>query len=242
MSVEPGSVARFAGLLADPTRMAMCLALIDGRAWTAGELASNAGVTASTASEHLTALVAADILSETRQGRHRYLRLAGPEVGQLVEDMAGLAGVPLPEPQSLRTSRVAAEMAFAPTCYDHLAIAHGVAVRARLEDVGYVATASGFALTADGERWIKGFGLDRDLSQTNRPVIRVCLDWTERLPHLGGLAGALVREHCAAQGWITHRPRERAVRVTPAGEQGLYDELGLDVSTLRRVRRRRLLA
>jgi DNA-binding transcriptional ArsR family regulator len=233
MTVEPASVARFAGLLADPTRMAMCLALIDGRAWTAGELARHVGVTASTASEHLTSLVAADVLAETRQGRHRYVRLAGPEVGQLIEDLAALAGVPVPAPRSLRAGRVAVEMAFARTCYDHLAGTLGVALRERLELLGYVETTKGVSLTADGETWLKGLAVDVELADARRPLIRICLDWTERRPHLGGLTGSVIREHLLAQGWITQRPRERAVRVTPAGEAGLYDELGLDVPALR---------
>ena len=139
MTIEPVSVARYAGLFADPSRMAMCLALIDGRAWTAGELARHVGISPSTASEHLTALVRAEVLTEERQGRHRYLRLAGPDVGQLVEDFATLAGAPIPAPTSLRSSRVAAEMTFARTCYDHLAGALAVALRERLEVVGYLA-------------------------------------------------------------------------------------------------------
>ncbi len=233
MTVEPTSVARFAALLADPTRMGICLALIDGRAWTAGELARHVGVTASTASEHLTSLVRADILAETRQGRHRYLRLAGTEMGQLIEDLAALAGVPVPAPQSLRASRVAAEMAFARTCYDHLAGCFGVALCQRLEVVGLITTSQGTALTSDGETWIKGLGFDGDLSRTKRPLIRTCLDWTERRPHLGGLTGSLVRGHFLAQGWINQRPRERVVRITRAGETGVYAELGLDVSALR---------
>lgn len=70
-------LAKVAGLLADGTRAAFCLALLDGRAWTAGELARHAGVAPATASEHLHQLVAGGLLAEQRQGRHRYLRLAG---------------------------------------------------------------------------------------------------------------------------------------------------------------------
>src|ERR1700684_28900 len=72
------SVARFAGQLADRSRAAMCLALLGGEVWTAGERARHAGVAAPTASEHLNQLVQAGLLAEERQGRHRYLRLAGP--------------------------------------------------------------------------------------------------------------------------------------------------------------------
>lgn len=233
MTVEPTSIARFAGLLADPSRMSMCLALIDGRAWTSGELARHAGISPSTASEHLTALVSAGVLAEQRQGRHRYLRLAGPEIGRLIEDLATLAGVPVTAPQSLRASRVAAELQFARTCYDHLAGSLGVQLLGSLVDRGYVATTTDTVLTPAGEQWLTSFGLDVDLRRPKRPVVRTCLDWTERRPHLGGLAGSMIREHFLAQGWIIQRPRERAVRVTVDGEAALHTELGLDVRTLR---------
>lgn len=81
-------LARLAGLIADETRAACLLALLDSRAWTAGELARHAGVAASTLSEHLGKLVAGGLLAEERQGRHRYVRLADARVAQLVEDLA----------------------------------------------------------------------------------------------------------------------------------------------------------
>ncbi|MEU8528762.1 winged helix-turn-helix domain-containing protein, partial [Streptomyces sp. NPDC048629] len=80
-------LAALASLFADETRAAFCLALLDGRAWTAGELARHAGVAASTASEHLGKLISGGVLAEERQGRHRYVRLAGPGIAQLVEDL-----------------------------------------------------------------------------------------------------------------------------------------------------------
>src|SRR5579862_877687 len=110
MILAPESVARFASLLADRSRAAMCIALLDGRAWTAGELAHHAGIAAPTASEHLNQLVQAGVLAEERQGRHRYLRLAGPEIARLIEDLAVAGGQPAPA-RSLRTVRAAADLA-----------------------------------------------------------------------------------------------------------------------------------
>jgi hypothetical protein len=40
---EATDLAALAGLLADDTRASFCLALLDGRAWTATELARHAG-------------------------------------------------------------------------------------------------------------------------------------------------------------------------------------------------------
>lgn len=130
-SKEPGAprLAALASLIADETRAACLLALLDGRAWTAGELARHAGVAASTASEHLGKLVAGGLLAEERQGRHRYLRLADAQVAQLLE---GLAGYAVPDggerPPTLRAASARTAMARGRTCYDHLAGRLGITV------------------------------------------------------------------------------------------------------------------
>ncbi|MGW1272014.1 ArsR/SmtB family transcription factor, partial [Streptomyces sp. NPDC002491] len=115
-------LAALAGLVADETRAACLLALLDGRAWTAGELARHAGVAASTLSEHLGKLVAGGLLTEERQGRHRYVRLAGARVAQLLEDLAAqVAPDPAHLPRGLRAATAGSAMARGRTCYDHLA-------------------------------------------------------------------------------------------------------------------------
>jgi len=97
------SLAQTAALLADQTRAAFCMALLDGRAWTAGELARHARVSPSTASEHLTRLIAGGLLAEERQGRHRYVRLANPTAAALIEDLASYSPL-TPTPRNLRES------------------------------------------------------------------------------------------------------------------------------------------
>ena len=95
-------VSRAAAAMADPTRAAMCAALMDGRAWTPGELGRYAGVARSTASEHVSVLVARGLASEIRQGRHRYVMLAGEEVAGLLERLAALDERTFPTPPSAR--------------------------------------------------------------------------------------------------------------------------------------------
>lgn len=63
----------------------MLLSLLDGRALPAGELAFSANVAPQTASGHLARLVEGGLLSVENQGRHRYYRLAGPDVGTALE-------------------------------------------------------------------------------------------------------------------------------------------------------------
>src|ERR687888_2089825 len=120
------NIAAVAAVLADPGRCRIRAALGDGRALPASLLASEAGVAASTASEHLSRLVDAGLLTVERHGRHRYYRLAGPHVADLLE---ALARVAQPAPvRSLREGTQAQALRYARTCYDHLAGRVGVAV------------------------------------------------------------------------------------------------------------------
>ncbi|MFF6993965.1 ArsR/SmtB family transcription factor [Streptomyces sp. NPDC008313] len=235
-----GPAARLAGLaalIADETRAAFLLALLDGRAWTAGELARHAGVAASTASEHLGRLVAGGLLTEERQGRHRYVRLAGPRAAQLVEDLsahvtgAGPAGE-ADRPRTLRESGARSAMARGRTCYDHLAGRLGIAVTDALTARGLLRQDTGFALTDDGLRWFGAVGIGLERSG-RRPLTRACLDWTERRPHLAGVAGAALCRHALDARWCVRVGSERAVKVTPEGESALLELLGIAPAALR---------
>jgi DNA-binding transcriptional ArsR family regulator len=228
---DGASIARLAGLLADPTRVGMCLALLDGTAWTAGELAATTGVARSTASEHLDQLVAGGLLAEERQGRHRYLRIATPAAAQLLESLAVQAG-PGAAPRSLRAVTAGEAMARGRTCYDHLAGRLGVAVMDALVERELVAVRRGVALTDAGQRWLTDLGIDvPELERHRRPLVRSCLDWTERRPHLAGAVGAAVCTRFTDQGWVERGPG-RAVRVTDSGSRALRRLLGLSPAGL----------
>ncbi len=209
-----------ARLLADDTRASFCLALLNGRAWTAGELARHAGVSPSTASEHLSALVAGGLLAEERQGRHRYVRLAGPSAAALIESLVAFSPPPAAAPGSLRAHRAERSLAFARTCYDHLAGALGVALADGLVLRG-VLDPDGLALTGEGRAWFAGFLGAEPPSRSRRPLARACLDWTERRHHLGGLTGRLLLGHLVREGWLVPLRTGRALRLTPAGREAL---------------------
>ncbi|MFD6922192.1 ArsR/SmtB family transcription factor [Streptomyces sp. NPDC059944] len=230
--VGPG-LAALAGLLADETRAAFLLALLDGRAWTAGELARRAGVAPSTASEHLGKLVAGGLLTEERQGRHRYVRLADARVAQLVEDLAAHAGPrPAERPRTLRDSSAGSAMARGRTCYDHLAGRLGIALTDALTGRGLLRQDTGFALTDAGLRWFDGAGISLERAG-RRPLARACLDWTERRPHLAGTAGAALCRHALDAGWCVRVGSARAVKVTPDGERAFAELLGIEATVLR---------
>ncbi|MDY0811678.1 winged helix-turn-helix domain-containing protein [Kitasatospora purpeofusca] len=240
------SLARLAALLADPTRAGFCTALLDGRAWTAGELARHAGVAPSTASEHLSRLIDGGLLAEERQGRHRYVRLAGPEVATLIEDLssftpptgtpggppAGPPGGGSPAPRSLRESTRLSAEARARTCYDHLAGRLGVTVGDAVLARGLVTEEDGPALTARGRAWLTDLGAElppRAGRAGARPVVRTCLDWTERRNHLGGAFGALLCRTALDRSWVERIGSGRALRVTPDGERALRELLGVEL-------------
>jgi DNA-binding transcriptional ArsR family regulator len=223
------SLAETAALLADPTRAAVCLALLDGRAWTAIEVARQVGVAPSTASEQLSRLVAGGFLAEERQGRHRYLRLAGPEVAALIEDLSAFTD-DRPKPRGLRDSvRMSAE-ARARTCYDHLAGHLGVAVSDALVARGLVADDDGLAVTEAGKRWLAGAALRIEIPErqrSGRPIVRGCLDWTERRVHLGGVLGAELCRTAVEQRWVERVSGGRALRVTTQGAEAFHTLFGI---------------
>ncbi|GGK91376.1 transcriptional regulator [Planomonospora parontospora subsp. parontospora] len=222
------SLAETAGLFADRTRSVFCQALLDGRAWTAGELARYAGVRPSTASEQLSLLIKGGVLTEERQGRHRYVRLAGPEAAALVEALASYAP-DTARPQNLRESvRLSAE-ARARTCYDHLAGQLGVVLADAMIARGLVATDSGTAVTAAGRAWLAdALGYEQPPG-ARRPLVRNCLDWTERRPHLAGALGAALCATALQRQWLRRVGSGRAVEVTPQGTGAFRDLLAVTV-------------
>lgn len=226
-------IARLAQLLGEPARAAMLLALMDGRALTANELATAGGVAAATASRHLAQLVEAGLLTLARQGRHRYHRLASREVAQALEGLMQLAARQSPEPlPAVRTGPKDASLRFARRCYDHVAGQLGVAITDRLLDEGAIVFGD------DAGAWtdrlapaLRELGLDLD-AEAWRPqaaarlVCRPCLDWSERRPHVAGRLGALLCTHFIDRGWMRRQADSRALLLTPPGTQALREWLG----------------
>jgi DNA-binding transcriptional ArsR family regulator len=229
MRAATADLAGLARLLADGTRASFCLALLDGRAWTAAELARHAGVAASTATGHPNLLVAGGLLAEERQGRHRYVRLADAATAELIENLAAMAppsrAVP---PSSLSADSQRRALARARTCYDHLAGNLGVMITEAMTGRSLLDRDQGLTLTDDGARWLAGVGITLPAA-TRRPLARSCLDWTERRPHLAGAAGAALCSHALGSRWITRIGTGRAVAVTDAGREALRQHLGLAI-------------
>lgn len=225
--INPG-VAHTAQLIADPARANMLMALVDGRARPAGELAYAAGVTPQTASSHLAKLVEGGLLTVETEGRHRYFRLAGAHVAQALEQLAAIG--PHIAVRRKPLSRDARQFCFARCCYDHLAGRLGVAVTKALQDRALIVPApeKRFEVTADGHDWFAGIGLDvGSLRPTRRGLARQCLDWTEREHHLAGPLGVRFLGVLCERGWLRRSPSSRAVEITPQGWAGLKQQLGV---------------
>lgn len=217
------SVAAVAAAMADPSRVKMLCALMDGRAWTATELSVAAGVAASTASAHLSKLVDSQLVCFLSQGRHRYYRLAGKEVARLIEMMMGISW----RREKPFATRTPVALRYARTCYDHLAGELAVNIYDALVEKEYL-TADDASLTEEGLAFFTRMGLSLE-SKSTRKRSCVCLDWSERRFHLGGHAGAVLLIYFETKGWIRRTPGFREVTLTAKGRQGLQTLLGIDV-------------
>ncbi len=223
-------LAETASLVGEPARAAMLMALMDGRALTAGELARAAGVTPQTASGHLARMSAAGLLAVHCQGRHHYHRLASPAVARMLESIIEVSqGEPGRPRRAIVTGPRDAAMRAARTCYDHLAGQLGVRLADSLAARGHVELSpEGGAVTDAGIAFFRDFGLGLDAAPGSgkRVFCRPCVDWSERRLHVGGTIGAALAAHCFALGWIRRNERSRTITVTPAGERGFRDTFG----------------
>lgn len=231
--MKTNDVSRIASLVGEPSRTAMLIELMDGRALTANELARAAGVLAPTASRHLALLVEAGLLVVEPHGRHRYHRLASVEVAQVLEGIMQLA---VRGERSTRRAVVTgpreATMRRVRLCYDHLAGRLGVAIAGRLQADGSVVIDGEHArVEAPAAASLAALGIDvagdfGAAAASKRPACRPCLDWSERSCHLAGRLGALICGHCVERRWLLRRAGSRALDITAPGQLALRHWLG----------------
>lgn len=221
-------LAEPARLMGEPARAAMLVALLDGRSLPASELAGVAGVTASTASTHLAQLLAGGLVTDRRLGRHRYFTLASADVANAVEALQLIA--PRRSVSSYAQSASAERLALARSCYDHFAGRLALDLADALVREGAIAplvAGEPGRVLDPGTPLAERLGIDEGIAaagSSRRPVLRGCLDWTERRPHVAGRLGAHVLERLIAEGWVERRRGDRSLRVTGQGARE-FDEL-----------------
>jgi DNA-binding transcriptional ArsR family regulator len=232
MAHEP-DIASVAALLGERARAEICLALCGGRALPAGELARRAGISAQTASSHLAKLVRGGLVRVERQGRWRYMRLAGPEVASAVEALAVIA--PVNGGQVLARDNDPADDALraARTCYRHLAGRLGVAITDALLRERWLVDpsehAQHFDVTQLGVEQLRRCGIDlRELRKPKRSALaRKCLDWTERRHHLAGPLATAFLDLLLSRDWVRRLAGTRAVSLTASGRAGLHEQFNV---------------
>lgn len=220
-------------LLAEPARIEILQALCEQEALPASELARRARVSAATASAHLGRLKAAGFVTCEARGRHRLYRLGSRHVARLLEAAARVAPSATPS-GSLDRSRAAA-LRRARTCYDHLAGRLGVALAARLLDLGVLqATRGDLRLVQPTHPLLARLGIDAQAGAGRRPLARGCLDWSERRPHLAGVLGARMAARFLEAGWVGRVRDCRALRLTERGRLVLRDVLQVSPEEIER--------
>lgn len=213
------TLASTAALIADPARAAMLAALLDGRSLPSGELARIGGVSAQSASMHLSQLVDGGFLTVKRQGRHRYYTIARREVAHAVEALGVIS-----TSEKCRPTMSDQVLRYARTCYDHLAGELAVQLMDRFEGDGLLVSSGerDYEVTRRGEMFFNKWAIDVEaVRQSRRHFARRCLDWTERRDHLAGSLGAAICEKFLASGWINRDKHSRAVHLSLAGRREL---------------------
>jgi DNA-binding transcriptional ArsR family regulator len=226
MRLGEADLAAAASLLAEPARAELMLATLADGPLTASELAARAGIARSTASGHLGRLVAGGFLVVADRGRHRYYEPAGAAVAEAVEALSRVA--PQRPARSLREATRSELLREARTCYDHLAGRLGVELARALEHRRVVVPTNGdYALGEQAAPELAVLGIDLEaLSEQRRPLVRGCLDWSERELHVAGALGAALNARLFELGCIVRRDRTRALAVTETGRE-LLAELGV---------------
>ncbi len=212
------NISAVGALMGDPARANILTFLMNGKAMTATELAAVAGVAPSTTSGHLGQLVTGGLLVVEKQGRHRYYRLAGPDVAGAIEAMMDLAVQS--QQRLVRVGPKDLELRHARVCYDHLAGERGVELFERLSKAKLIVLdGEGITVTARGGHRFQEFGIDIDaLKRAKRPICKTCLDWSERRWHLAGGLGAQLLTRFFDLKWAHRVEGARVVRFTPHGE------------------------
>jgi DNA-binding transcriptional ArsR family regulator len=211
-------LAEVAKLVADPTRAAILWSLMGGESRPAGELAMIAQVSNQTASNHLAQLRSADLVTVRVRGRSHFYQLNGASVAKALESLMHVANPEAPRISGI-VSRNAPGLLLARTCYDHLAGGLAVGITASMKRQRWLLMQDGeFIVSPRGEEELTSIGVTvRPPGKSRRRYAYPCLDWSERVAHIGGYLGAAILEWLVTEKVLVRVERTRAMRVTVSG-------------------------
>jgi DNA-binding transcriptional ArsR family regulator len=220
--------SKIASLICEPARAKILWYLLEGKAYTATELASFADISITSASNHLSRLLDADMVKVQVQGRYRYYAFSNDQVAYAVEALAQLT--PVNSTGKTKQSNPAGEK-YCRTCYDHLAGFVGVTLVETMEKKGYLKKVSKqYLVSKKGWEWFRQFNImQSNYSNIRRPVTRQCLDWSERRPHLAGQLGADLFQIMVQKKWLKKVQFSRELIVTAKGRQEIYELFGVSL-------------
>lgn len=218
--------SKITALICEPVRAKILWSLLDGKAYTATELAAFANISITSASNHLSKLLEADFLKVEVQGRHRYFTFSNADVAYAVEALAQLSKINSTEKFN---DKKPTGIKYCRTCYDHLAGFVGVQLVETMEKKGYLKKdAKQYLVTKNGWEWLQLFGIEqKNYINIRRPITKQCLDWSERRPHLAGQLGADLLQIMFKKKWFRKVQFSRELIVTAKGRQEIYELLGV---------------
>lgn len=222
-------IARITSAMGDPVRINMLLSLRFEGELTASEVAKVGNVAPSTASEHLSRMVAANLITQQRVGRTRLYKIADESVCDLLDVVYAVAErAPDTDPGK---SEPPDGLLHARLCFDHLAGHLGCEMTNALFAQGaLVHGRKGLEVSAAGENWFRQLGIDpHQYRDRPRCALRLCRDWSKDSHHLGGGMASALLDLFRQRDWIRTRRGELRVYLTPKGREGFRKTLGLDL-------------
>ncbi|HKO81992.1 MAG TPA: winged helix-turn-helix domain-containing protein [Chitinophagaceae bacterium] len=218
-----------ASLIGDPTRATIMWTLLDGKAFTATELAITADTSAQNISMHLNKLTQAGLLSAESQGRHKYYKFSRKEIAYAIEAMATL--IPQPTGKNKLLVSDLSPVKYCRTCYDHLAGKVGVMItESLLKQKIIVDSNNAFEITKKGEEWFSNLDIPiNDLKLQRRSFIRPCLDWSERRNHMAGSLAASLLEKMLSSDWVRRVRNSREIVITAKGKKKMNEYFHLSL-------------
>jgi len=224
MNTPQPRFARVAAAIGDPTRALMLSRLLDGRFYTATDLAQHAGVSAPTASQHLKLLVEERLASVRAQGRHRYYMLADGNVAHALEALLRVADGALPESTRWQAPAMRG-LRHARSCYGHLAGVLGVDLCRCFVDNGWVKPGEGdghdYPLTPLGQAQLRQLGIQLVEGAPAQRQLYGCVDWSERRDHFAGPLAVALLDNFVERGWLRRSDDTRALEVPAQGKAEL---------------------